>query len=59
MANFNDKWDNLRANMTVFCFNFVFLRMTIVAESVRIDMRRRFLLHCREFEKFSKLSIAA
>ena len=48
-----------RANMAVFWFNFVFLRTPIAAESVRIDVKRRFLLYCREFEKFSKLSIAA
>ena len=48
-----------RANMAVFGFNFAFLRMTIAAESVGMDVQRRFLLHCREFEKFSKLSIAA
>jgi len=48
-----------RANMAVFWFNFAFLRMTIAAESVRMDVRRRFLMHCREFENFSKLSIAA
>jgi len=48
-----------RANMAVFWFNFAFLRMTIAAESVRVDVKRRFLLHCPEFEKFSKLSIAA
>jgi len=47
------------ANMAVFWFNFAFLRMPIAAESVRIDVRRRFLLHCQEFEKFSKLSLAA
>ena len=48
-----------RANMAVFWFNFVFLRMTIVAEDVCMDVKRRILLHCREFEKFSKLNIAA
>jgi len=48
-----------RANMAVFWFNFVFLRMPIAAESVCMDVRRRFLLHCREFEDFSKPSIAA
>jgi hypothetical protein len=48
-----------RANMAVFWFNFAFLRITIAAESVRMGVNRRFLLHCRKFEKFSKLSIAA
>jgi len=47
-----------RANMAVFCFNFVFLRMTIASESVCMDARMRFLLYFREFEKFSKLNIA-
>ena len=46
------------ANMAVFWFNFVFLRLTIAAESVRMNMRMRFLLHFRECEQFSKLSIA-
>ena len=48
-----------RANMAVFWFNFAFSRMTIAEECVRMDVKRRFLLHCREFEKFSKLSLAA
>ena len=48
-----------RANMAVFWFNFTFLRMPIATESVCMDVRRRFLLHCWEFEKFSKLSTAA
>jgi len=48
-----------RANMAVFWFNFAFLRMTIATESVATDVKRRFLLPCREFEKFSKLSLAA
>jgi len=48
-----------RANMAVFRFNFAFLSMPIAAESVSMDVKRRFLLHCREFEKFSKLSLAA
>jgi len=48
-----------RANMAVFWFNFALLRITIAADSVRMDVKRRFLLHCREFEKFSKLSLAA
>ncbi|MFH1614323.1 MAG: transposase, partial [Planctomycetota bacterium] len=48
-----------RANMAVFGFNFVFLRMSIAAESIRMDAKRRFLLHCQEFEKSSTLSLAA
>jgi len=48
-----------RANMAVFWFNFAFSRMTIAEECVRMDVKRRFLLHCREFEKFSKFSLAA
>jgi hypothetical protein len=48
-----------KANMAVFWFNFAFLRITIAADSVRIDVERRFLLHCREFEEFPKLRLAA
>jgi len=48
-----------RADMAVFWFNFALLRITIAADSVRMDVKRRFLLHCREFEEFSKLSLAA
>ena len=48
-----------RANMATFWLNFAFLRMTIAVETVRMDLKRRFLLPCREFEKFSTLSLAA
>jgi len=48
-----------KANMAAFWFNFAFLRITIAADSVRIDVERRFLLHCREFEEFPKLRLAA
>lgn len=48
-----------RANVAVFCLDFVFLRMTIAAQSVRIAVMRRFLPYWREFEKFSKLGTAA
>jgi hypothetical protein len=48
-----------RANMAAFCLDFTFLRMIIAVETVRMDLKRRFLLHCREFEEFSTLSIAA
>ena len=47
-----------RANMATFWLNFVFFRMTIATESIRMGVKRRFLLHCRQFEKFPKLSIA-
>ena len=48
-----------RANIAVFGFNFAFLRMVIAVRSVCVAVSDRFLLHCREFEKFPKLSIAA
>jgi len=48
-----------RANIAVFWFNFAFLRTTIAVGSVGMNVKRRFLLHYREFEKFSKLSLAA
>jgi len=48
-----------KANMAVFWFNFALLRITIAADSVRMDVKRRFLLHCREFEEFPKLRLAA
>ena len=48
-----------RANMAVFGLDFAFLRPAIVAQDVRMDVTRRFLLHFRECEKFPKLSIAA
>jgi len=48
-----------RANMAVFRLNFTFFRMTIAAESVGTYVKRQFLPSCREFEKFSNLSIAA
>ena len=48
-----------RANMAVFWLNFAFLRWAKRVGSICMDVKRRFLLHCREFEKFSKLSIAA
>ncbi len=48
-----------RANMAVFWPNFALLRMTIAVESIHMDIRRRFSSHCRKFEKFPKLSIAA
>ncbi|MFH1615985.1 MAG: transposase [Planctomycetota bacterium] len=47
-----------RANRAVFWLNFVFLRMKIVAKSVCVAVSERFLLHCLELEKSSKLSIA-
>jgi hypothetical protein len=48
-----------RANMAVFGFNFAFLRVSIAAESIRMDAKRRFLLFCRELEKFSRFGTAA
>jgi hypothetical protein len=48
-----------RANMVAFWFNFVFLRMTIAAQSVRLAETGRFLPHWRGFEKFSKPGTAA
>ncbi|MFH1616445.1 MAG: hypothetical protein ABIG61_15330, partial [Planctomycetota bacterium] len=48
-----------RANMAVFGFNFAFLRCVKSVGSIRMDVKRRFLLHCRKFEKSSKLSTAA
>jgi hypothetical protein len=48
-----------RANMAVFCLDFVFLRMTIAAESVCMAVMGRFLPYWRELEKFSKLGTAA
>ena len=48
-----------RANIVVLRFNFAFLRMIIVAKSVSMGVKMRFLLHCRELEKLSKLSKAA
>jgi len=48
-----------RANRAVFWFNFSFLRMPRAAESFSMDLKRQFLLPCREFEQFSKLGIAA
>ena len=48
-----------RANMATFQLNFVLLRTSIIAGGVFVAVKRRFLLHCLEFEEFSKLSIAA
>jgi hypothetical protein len=48
-----------RADMAVFWLDFAFLRITIAADSVRMGVKRRFLLHCREFEEFPKLRLAA
>jgi len=48
-----------RANMAVFGLDFAFLRPAIVAQEVRMDVPRRFLLHFRECDKFPKPSIAA
>ena len=48
-----------RANMATFRLDFAFLRMAIAVETVRMGLKRRFLLHCRKFEKFSAFSLAA
>ena len=48
-----------RANMALFWFNFAFLRKLTATESVGMGLKRRFLLHLREFEKFAKLRLAA
>jgi len=48
-----------RANLAVFWFNFAYLRLAIASESVGIAVERRFSLHFRAFEKFSKLRFVA
>jgi hypothetical protein len=48
-----------RANMVAFWLDFVPVRVPIIAVGVRMDVKRRFLLHCLEFRYSSKLSIAA
>jgi len=48
-----------RANMAVFWLNFTSLRMAIAVESVCMAVNERFLLHCLELEKLSKLSKTA
>jgi len=48
-----------RACVALFRFNFTFLRVTKTVENIRTGARMRFLLCCREFEKFSKLNITA
>ncbi len=47
-----------RAHMAAVWLNSAFFRMTIAAETVRMDPKRRFLWHCRELEKSSTLNIA-
>jgi len=48
-----------RANLAVFWLNFTFFRMKIAVESVCMAVNERFLSHCRELEKLSKLSKAS
>jgi hypothetical protein len=48
-----------RANIAAFWLNFAFLRMTIAGENVLMDIRIRFSLNCCDFEKSSKIGIAA
>lgn len=48
-----------RANMAVFGPNFMLLPMPIATKSVRIDVSKRFVPHCREFVKILRFSKAA
>ncbi len=48
-----------RADMAVFGFNFVFLRMPMVAGIACIDVKKRYLLCCWDFERSSRFGIAA
>jgi len=48
-----------RANMAVFWFNFAFLRMSMLAESVYVSRGKQILVYVQQFEGFSKLSNAA
>ena len=48
-----------RANMAAFWLNFVFLRMSIAAESIHMDAKKRFLLLCWDIDRFSRFGIAA
>lgn len=48
-----------RARVAIFCLSFVFLRMPLAAESVRLAVLRRFMPDFREFENFSKPCPAA
>jgi len=48
-----------RADIAVFWPDFIFLPSPIATKIARIDVNKRFLLHCHEFMKISKLNIAA
>ncbi len=48
-----------RANRAIFGPWFGFSRMAIAVKCARVDVKRRLLLHCWDFEKLSKLSKAA
>ena len=48
-----------RANRAAFWLNFGPLRMIIRVRSIRVAVRRRFLLRLRNFEKAAKLNLAA
>ena len=47
-----------RANASVFWLNFVFLRMSMLAESVYVSRSKQILVYVQRFEVFSKLSKA-
>jgi hypothetical protein len=47
-----------RANASVFWFNFVFLRMSMLAESVYVSRSKQILVYVQQFEGFSKLNNA-
>lgn len=48
-----------RANASVFWLNFVFLRMSMLAESVYVSRSKQILVYVQRFEGFSKLSKAS
>ena len=48
-----------RANASVFWLNFVFLRMSMLAESVYVSRSKQILVYVQQFEGFSKLSKAS
>jgi hypothetical protein len=48
-----------RANASVFWLNFVFLRMSMLAESVYVSRSKQILVYVQRFEEFSKLSKAS
>lgn len=48
-----------RANASVFWLNFVFLRLSMLAESVYVSRSKQILVYVQRFEGFSKLSKAS